>query len=50
VKLAAAIAALRADPGAARAMAARAREWAEQGFRREALARRMAAFLEECAA
>lgn len=49
-KLAAAIATLRRDPERARAMAARARAWAEHGFRREALARRMAQFLAECAA
>ncbi len=49
-QLAAAITALRREPARARALAARARSWAEQGFRREALARRMAQFLAECAA
>jgi glycosyltransferase involved in cell wall biosynthesis len=49
-QLAAAIAALRREPERASALAARARAWAEQGFRREALARRMAQFLAECAA
>jgi glycosyltransferase involved in cell wall biosynthesis len=48
--LAAAIAALRREPERARRLAARARAWAEQGFRREALARRMAQFLAERAA
>jgi len=49
-KLAAAIAALRREPERARQMAARARAWAEHGFRREALARGMAAFLAKSAA
>jgi glycosyltransferase involved in cell wall biosynthesis len=49
-KLAAAIAALRADPARATAYARRARAWADSGFRREALARAMARFLAECAA
>jgi colanic acid biosynthesis glycosyl transferase WcaI len=49
-KLADAIAALRREPERARQLAARARAWAEHGFRREALARRMAQFLAERAA
>ena len=49
-KLAAAIAALRREPERAKRLAARARAWAERGFRREALARRMAQFLAERAA
>jgi glycosyltransferase involved in cell wall biosynthesis len=49
-QLAGAIRELRANPARARERAARARAWAEAGFRREALARRMARFLEERAA
>jgi len=49
-KLAAAIASLRGDPERARQIAARARAWAESGFRREVQARRMARFFAECAA
>ena len=49
-KLAAAIALLRREPERAQQFAARARAWAERGFRREELARRMANFLAECAA
>ncbi len=48
--LAAAIDALRREPERARQMAGRARAWAEAGFRRDVLARRMAAFLAERAA
>jgi hypothetical protein len=48
-QLAGAIAALRSDPERARRLAARARAWAEQGFRRDVLARRMADFLAQCA-
>jgi glycosyltransferase involved in cell wall biosynthesis len=48
-QLADAIAALRRDPERARRLAARARAWAEQGFRRDVLARRMADFLAQCA-
>jgi glycosyltransferase involved in cell wall biosynthesis len=49
-QLAGAIRALRDDPARTRAMAARARAWAEPGFRRELLARKMVRFLQECAA
>ena len=49
-KLAAAIALLKREPDRARAFAARGRAWAEHGFQREELARRMASFLAECAA
>jgi len=49
-QLASAIDALRRDPERARAIAARARVWAESGFRRELQAERMARFFEECAA
>jgi glycosyltransferase involved in cell wall biosynthesis len=49
-QLAGAIRALRDGPARTRAMAARARAWAETGFRRELLARKMVRFLQECAA
>jgi glycosyltransferase involved in cell wall biosynthesis len=48
-QLAEAITALRHEPERARHLAARGRAWVEQSFRRDALARRMAAFLAECA-
>ncbi len=47
-QLADAIRALRSDPARARELAARARVWAEQGFVRQELARKMARFLAEC--
>jgi glycosyltransferase involved in cell wall biosynthesis len=46
-QLADAIELLRREPERARQLAARARSWAERGFRREVLARRMAEFLAE---
>jgi glycosyltransferase involved in cell wall biosynthesis len=49
VQLADAIALLRREPERARQLAARARAWAERGFRREVQAERMAAFLAEVA-
>jgi glycosyltransferase involved in cell wall biosynthesis len=49
-KLADVITALRSEPERARLLAARARAWAEAGFRREVLARRMVQFLAERAA
>ncbi|HEU4428952.1 MAG TPA: glycosyltransferase family 4 protein [Myxococcota bacterium] len=49
-QLASAIDALRREPERARALGARARAWAESGFRREVQAQHMVRFFEECAA